>query len=300
MDAEIVDLTEDEAALTDEIEQADSYKETIFSALIKADKLLKHPPTTPPTPITATPPTLTGTPAAKANAVRLPKLHLRHFNGDLTKWTGFWESFEAAVDSNLDLSNIEKFNYLSSLLEGTAREAIAGLSLTEANYTEAVSTLKKRFGGTQQIISKHMEALLQVDAVTNSQNVRALRRLFDNLSSHMRSLASLKVMEETYGNLLCPVLINKIPSDMQLIVSRKVPESKWELKTLMAAIEEEIVARERLGPSRAPRRSDSKPHPTATTLVTKESPTGPLTCCYCNQQHRPTDCTVVAQVDERK
>ena len=52
-----------------------------------------------------------------------------------------------------------------------------GLSLTEANYTEAVSTLKKRFGGTQQIISKHMEALLQVEAVSNSQNVKALRRL---------------------------------------------------------------------------------------------------------------------------
>ena len=98
----------------------------------------------------------------------------------------------------MDLSNVEKFNYLSSLLEGAAREAIAGLSLTEANYIEAVSTLKKRFGGTQQIISKHMEALLQVEAVSNSQNVKALRRLFDNLSSHMRSLASLKVKEETW------------------------------------------------------------------------------------------------------
>ena len=84
---------------------------------------------------------------------------------------------------------------------------------------------------------------------------------------------------------------------MQLIVSRKVPEAKWELKTLMAAIEEEIVARERLGTSRAPRRPDSKPLLTATTLVTRKSLTGPLTCCYCNQQHRPTDCTVVSQVD---
>ena len=100
---------------------------------------------------------------------------------------------------------------MSSLPEGTAREAIAGLSLTEANYTEAVSTLKKRFGGTQQIISKHMEALLQVEAVSNSQNVKALRRLFDNVGSHIRSLASLAVKEETYGNLLCPVLI---PSDL--------------------------------------------------------------------------------------
>ena len=152
----------------------------------------------------------------------------------------------------------------------------------------------------QQIISKHMEALLQVEAVPNSQNVKALRRLFDNLSSHMRSLTSLKVKEETYGNL--PVLINKIPSDMQLIVSRKVPEAKSELKTLMSTIEEEIVARERLGPSKTPCTLKSKPPLTATTLVTNESPINPPspTCCYCNQQHRPTDCTVVTQVDERK
>ena len=173
--------------MTEEIEQADGYKQTVFSALLK-DHVLKDPPTTPPTSVTATPPAETATPLAKPNSVRLPKLQLRHFNGDLTKWTGFWESFEAAVDSNPDLSSVEKFNYLSSLLENTAREAIAGLSLTEANYAEAVSTFKRRFGGTQQIISKHMEALLQVEAVSSSQNVKALRHLLDNISSQKFSI----------------------------------------------------------------------------------------------------------------
>ena len=67
------------------------------------------------------------------------------------------------------------------------------------------------------------------------------------ISSHIKSLASLDVKEETYGNLLCPILINKIPLDLQLTVSRKVPEAEWELKTLMFTIEEEIIARERLG-----------------------------------------------------
>ena len=145
-----------------------------------------------------------------------------------------------------------------------------------------------------------MEALLQVEAVSSSQNVKALRRLFDNISSHMRSLASLKVKEETYGSLLCPVLINKIPPDVQLIVCRKAPEADWELKTLMSAIEEEIVARERPGPSSPPCRPKNKPSLTATTLVAKEPSTVTHLCCYCNQQQRATDCTVVTQVDERK
>ncbi|MCG8625410.1 MAG: hypothetical protein MJE68_25860, partial [Proteobacteria bacterium] len=67
----------------------------------------------------------------------------------------------------------------------------------------------------------------------------------------------------------------------------------------MSAIEE-IVTRERLGPSKTPRRSESKPPPTATTLVTKESPINVPACCYCNQQHRPMNCTVVTRVDEHK
>ena len=55
------------------------------------------------------------------------------------------------MDYNPDLSDVEKLNYLSKLLDSTAKVGISGFSLTEANYTEALSI--KRFGGTQQSIS---------------------------------------------------------------------------------------------------------------------------------------------------
>ena len=74
--------------------------------------------------------------------MKLPKLTIRPFNGDLTAWTTFWDSFEAAIHRNDELSDIDKFNYLRSLLEHTAREAISGFSLTSANYGEAISILK--------------------------------------------------------------------------------------------------------------------------------------------------------------
>lgn len=109
------------------------------------------------------------------------------------------------------------------MLESTAREDLSDIWLTDANYVEAVSILKKRFGGTQQIISKHMEALPQVEAVSSSQNVKALQYFFDTISSHIRSQESLLMREETYGNLLCPVLIKKIPPDLWL---RKIPEEE--------------------------------------------------------------------------
>lgn len=125
--------------MADEIEQADNYRETAFAALIRIDRIFGTPPTAADThhpPAEATPIT---TPDSRASRVRLPKLQLRPFGGDLTKWTSFWESFESAIHNNRDLSDIEKFNYLSTLLERSAREAISGLALTSTNYHQAIA-----------------------------------------------------------------------------------------------------------------------------------------------------------------
>ena len=62
--------------------------------------------------------------------VKLPKLVPKKFNGDLTKWSTFWDSFESSIHHHPDLSDIDKFNYLCTLLEGTASEAISRLKLT--------------------------------------------------------------------------------------------------------------------------------------------------------------------------
>lgn len=95
-----------------------------------------------------------------SSRVKLPEITLKRFRGDLSKWSTFWDTFESTVDKSPALSDVDKFSYLQSLLEGPAAEAISGLSLTSVNYSEAIEVLKKRFGNTQLIISKHMDTLV--------------------------------------------------------------------------------------------------------------------------------------------
>ena len=78
--------------------------------------------------------------------VKLPKLELKKFDGDVSKWHPFWDTFQSSIHNNPSLAEIGKFNYLNSLLLGTASDAISGLSLTAANYEEAITILKRRFG----------------------------------------------------------------------------------------------------------------------------------------------------------
>ena len=134
--------------------------------------------------------------------VKLPKLALKRFNGDLTKWAMFWDSFESSIHNYPGLSDIDKFNYLNTLLEGPVSEAISGLKLTTANYSEPVTILKRRFGKKQLIITKHMEVLLSVDAIMSEHNLKGLRHLYDVVEAQVRGLKSLGVPAEAYGSLL--------------------------------------------------------------------------------------------------
>ena len=101
----------------------------------------------------------TGVSTPSVNA-KLPKLHIKKFTGDPKEWQSFWDGFSSAVHTNKALKNVDNFNYLRSLLEGTALSAITGLALTESNNANAVDILKQRFGNKQLIISSHMESKL--------------------------------------------------------------------------------------------------------------------------------------------
>ena len=124
----------------------------------------------------------TGT--AQGPKVKLPKLILKKFNGELTTGTTFWDSFESTVHNNPNLTSIDKFNYLHSLLEWSAAEAVSWLTLEAANYEEEILILKKRFGNKQQIINKHMDTLLNLEVVS-SYNLKGLWHLFDKVETHV-------------------------------------------------------------------------------------------------------------------
>ena len=104
---------------------------------------------------------------ASSSKVKLPKLESKRFNGNLTKWEIFWSSFESSIHLNPTLTTVDKFQYLSSLLEGPAYAAIAGLKITGPNYAQAIDTLTKRFGNKSLIIARHMDTLLELESVTS-------------------------------------------------------------------------------------------------------------------------------------
>ena len=211
----------------------------------------------------------------------------------------FWDSFNSSIHTNPIPSSVDKFNYLASLLESTAAKAIAGLTLTAANYDEAIATLKKRFGNPQLIVNRHMEALLNVAAVSTHHDVKGLRQLHDSVEAHVRGLRALGVPPDSYAGLLTSVLVNKLPPEIRLIVSRAMTGESWDLDQVMKIFEQEVDARERAS---LPSGTGTQPRtPTAATLVAGNSPSNTtISCVFCNQKHPSASCTQVVDVPARK
>ena len=245
---------------------------------------------------------LSGDLTPRSPHIKLPKLSLKKFNGELTKWTTFWDTFESAVHNNPVLSNVDKFNYLTSLLESTASEAIAGLTLTSANYDEAVATLKRRFGNKQSIINRHMDILLRLESVTSIHNLKGLRQLFDAVESNVRGLRALGVAASSYGGLLSRILISRLPSELRLILSRELREDEWNLESVREIFQREIEARERSAAATSSQSrklpSSRPPAPTALSLTTGSQTQ--VICAYCGQSHPSATCQIIKGPEERK
>ena len=183
-----------------------------------------------------------GKSACKNQSIRLPKLQIPTFNGDPLAYTGFMEMFDSTVGNNSSLSDVEKFSYLRSSLKGEAEKAIRGLGLTSANYSEALTILKKRFGSKYTIISSHVRELLQIPYVHNSKG-GALRRFCDEIHVHIRALNVLGVASDEYSCFLIQIILSRLPSYIRVIWGREDNDDP-KVDELIECLEKEAKAQE--------------------------------------------------------
>ena len=302
LDGEILELIEREEDIVTEIEEADAHNQGIHDLLLRMQKVsaamsgsgsggTRDPET--------------GASGSSTRQARLTKLILPPFNGDIANWLSFWELYDAAVHSNSELTDVQKFYYLKSLVEGVAKEAIEGLSLSADSYHEAVDILNKRFGNKQKIIDRHMGLLLNMDKVSSASSVTALRRLYDGIETNTRALKALVIAEESYGRLLSSVLVQRLPQELRLIAGREI-EGDWNLPYILKVIGRELEARERtttphedmLQVESSARRRRGKASVAMLAATNRDNST--LACCYCQGNHPSEECMTVTQIEERQ
>ena len=253
---------------------------------------IEDTPQQPPTDSTAT--TSPQNPISGYNVSRLPKLNIPMFTGDPLMWQPFWDSFDAAINSNPVLSNIQKLNYLRALLQGDAARVISGFPLTNNNYLPSVELLCSQFTQPHKLVNAHMLALIDLPSPSNS--LTSLQQFHDSIESHTRSLTALGKNSDSYGNLLVSITLGKLPTEIKRNLARERCNEEWTLSELQSALLAEICILETT--------SGSHKHPTASFLVNIHNTSNPeiekkYPCVYCSGSHPPSNCVVIADPKKR-
>ena len=127
-------------------------------------------------------------PASKTRGVKLPKIDIPIFNGELLNWQSFWEQFCIAIHDRNDISLTDKLVYLRhSLTDGTAKSIIEGLSSSGDEYPKAIEALKNRFNCSRLLHHTHVKRIYEIPNVKEGSG-RELRKLRDVSQQHLRAL----------------------------------------------------------------------------------------------------------------
>lgn len=181
----------------------------------------------------------------KSISVKLPRLQMDSFDGNICEWYSFWNRFNISIHENKNLTNVEKFSYLKSYLTKDAANAIGGLSITDENYEKAIKILDSRFGRKDLIVDKHMSVLLHLAPCLNSKDIAALRKVYDSCELQINSLKGLDIDINSFGTLLFPVLIRALPNDIVLLFTREHGSEKNKITDLLEFLKKEVESRER-------------------------------------------------------
>ena len=154
-------------------------------------------------------------PPSATPPLRLERLKLPTFSGDMFQFTEFWPAFKTRIHLNQSLAASDKFGYLKASLSGSAISVVQGLPHDEAGYKNAIELLINRYGHRSPFINAHINKIFGMPALTDHSSVSSMRSQCDQLHLAVRALQALGVNIANSQEILGPVVLNRLPHSMQ-------------------------------------------------------------------------------------
>ena len=90
-----------------------------------------------------------------------------------------------------------------------------------------------------------MDVLVKLLRVASVIDIPKLRKILQSLETSVQNLTDLNMEMNSYGTLLIRIIFDRIPNELQIIISRKFKNDVWDLRNLTEIVKQERLARER-------------------------------------------------------
>lgn len=146
--------------------------------------------------------------------IKLPKITLPKFNGDVSSWPSFYELYNTLIHNNSQLLSIEKYQYLISSLSGETIHVVSNLPLSAEHYRVAYDLLVGRYQNKRRLATHYWNSIAySKELKSNSRD--ALQALLDTFEENIRALRLMNFPTESWDFILFNTLLNKISPSLR-------------------------------------------------------------------------------------
>ena len=123
--------------------------------------------------------------------VPLPKLTIPKFGGQIGQWPEFKNLYDSLVHQNSNLSDVEKFQYLRSLLVSDAAALVCNYPLSNELYMTAYEVLQNRYNNKRRLAQHYIDKLLNF----SKASTHTASNLQHFLTTHTSAINSFRALD---------------------------------------------------------------------------------------------------------
>lgn len=251
---------------------------------------------------------------ALATMAKLPKLRISNFDGTHVDWFRFWNQFEAEIDSS-NISPVTKFSYLRESLPKQALCLVNGLPFTAEGYERSKNILRTKYGKTSEVVNAHIQHILNLTTI-NGTNTSRIHELFETLTNNVQALETLGRLKDIQGYVR--MTLDKLPGIRSDLVRLDDDWQEWGFEQLIESLRKWTVRNPIESNNRRSnehgKRNDNAYAARSNDYAARSNEHGkrrdnpyearsdrkPQVCAFCDQEHKPTACTRVTDIKERR
>lgn len=158
-----------------------------------------------------------------ADNIKLPRLIIPDFSGNIDDWKPFQEMFIQFIHENQSLTELQKFQYLKSRITGEAAKLLQHFELSSPNYATAWNTLVFRYDNKRRLVQLKLQALVSQSTLPIA-TAHGLRSLHDTTKECLHSLTNMGVDTSSWGPLIEYIILQKLDKQSHQLYEQSINE----------------------------------------------------------------------------
>ncbi|XP_061716594.1 uncharacterized protein LOC133524526 isoform X2 [Cydia pomonella] len=230
-----------------------------------------------------------------SSAVKLSRIIIPVFSGKYAEWPTFHDLFESVINNNQTLAPVQKLHYLKGHLTGEAEQLIRYTPITDANYEQCWTLLKKRYSNTRYISSCILNRLISQKTLTAASSY-GVKQILDTTNECLSALTNMNIDVSTWDLIIIHLIIQKLDQESRKEWEHKISDYSDKLPTFSefsTFLESRFRALEFLEPStKKETRLKETERPKVFSITSSASS---VSCPFCAEAHLLYQCKRFSQ-----